>query len=306
VAAGRYWTEVGRHHADSAGTWRDLDRLVGYFGKDKLLAETRDDDVARLVAWRRAHRIRGAQGREVAFISPTTVNRSTTQVMQKLFTRAKQSWGMSFEREPNWRKHRLREPEECARELRDDEAERIDAAMRADYEPFFSFARASGLRLRECLLRWSEVDWRAGQIKKKGKAGRTVVVPITSTIRAILWPLRGHHNEVVFTYIAERTRQGRVKGARYPITFNGIKTQWRRLRARAKVEGFLFHDFRHDLATKLLRQTGNLKLVQKALNHADIKTTTRYAHVQTEEVAEALEQRQKSRKKFRSTSRKAS
>ena len=62
-------------------------------------------------------------------------------------------------------------------------------------------------------------------------------------------------------------------------------------------------DFRHDLATKLLRQTGNLKTVQKALSHADIKTTTRYAHVLDEEVAAAMEtlhaRGTKSRKKSR-------
>ena len=55
------------------------------------------------------------------------------------------------------------------------------------------------------------------------------------------------------------------------------------------------HDIRHDVGTKLLRDTGNLKLVQRALNHSDIKTTTRYAHVLDEEVADALEQVQKSR-----------
>ena len=42
------------------------------------------------------------------------------------------------------------------------------------------------------------------------------------------------------------------------------------------------------MATKLLRQTKNLKMVQKALNHADLKTTARYAHVLDEDVAEAI------------------
>jgi integrase len=55
---------------------------------------------------------------------------------------------------------------------------------------------------------------------------------------------------------------------------------------------------------QLLRETGNLKLVQKALNHSDIKTTTRYAHVLTEEVAAALDKI--SRKKSRSKGRKVS
>ena len=56
-----------------------------------------------------------------------------------------------------------------------------------------------------------------------------------------------------------------------------------------------FHDFRHDFATKLLRETGSLKIVQRALNHADYKSTERYAHVQDEDVRNALESVQKSR-----------
>ena len=53
---------------------------------------------------------------------------------------------------------------------------------------------------------------------------------------------------------------------------------------------FRFHDFRHDLATKALRETGNLKLVQRMLNHADIRHTLRYAHVLDDEVADGFEQ----------------
>jgi integrase len=53
----------------------------------------------------------------------------------------------------------------------------------------------------------------------------------------------------------------------------------------------------HDLATKLLRQTGNLKLVQHALGHASINTTVKYAHVLKAEVAAALEQVQQVPKK---------
>ena len=66
----------------------------------------------------------------------------------------------------------LDEPQERVRELHDDEADRLDAAMREDYAPFFAFAKASGLRLRECLLRWEEVDWGARQIRKPGKGGK--------------------------------------------------------------------------------------------------------------------------------------
>ena len=297
---GRYWSEVGQHHAGSQNTWRDLGRLIDYFSPTKLLTEITDDDVAKLVAWRRGHRAKKPSG---PLITNATVNRSTTEVLKKLFTRAKASWGIRFEREPNWKGHWLPEPEERVRELVGDEGDRLEAATRADYAPFFAFARASGLRLRECLLSWSEVNWDARQVIKKGKGGKLVAVPITSTIRAILWPLRGHHLQRVFTYVAMRTRNGRMKGQRYPLTYSGVKIVWRRLRKRSGVSGFRFHDFRHDVGTKLLRETGNLKLVQKALNHADIKTTSKYAHVLTEEVAAALERLQ-SRKKSRTASRK--
>lgn len=49
--AGRYWTETGQHHVGSETTWRDIDRLVQYFGNTKLLTEITDSDVASLVSW---------------------------------------------------------------------------------------------------------------------------------------------------------------------------------------------------------------------------------------------------------------
>jgi site-specific recombinase XerD len=109
---------------------------------------------------------------------------------------------------------------------------------------------------------------------------------------------------MVFTYVAARTRNGRVRGQRYPITRSGLKTQWKRIRAKAEVEDFRFNDFRHDFASKLLRKTGNLKLVKKALNHADIKTTVRYAHVLDDKLRAALEVVQGDQRS-RSKSRKA-
>jgi integrase len=304
-AAGRYWTEVGRHHVCHKETWTNLERLVEYFGKDKLLAEITDDNIARMVAWRRSHSRWGRK--DMQLIAPATVNRSTTEIMQKLFCHARRSWKLGFDNEPDWKRHMLKEPQERVRELRVDEADKLEDAIRSDYWPFLDFARASGQRLKECLmLKWSDVDWSEGIIRTTGKGGRLVVIWITPTIASILFPLRGHHPERVFTYVAQRTRGALVKGQRYPLTVSGTKTMWRRLRSKARLEDFRFHDIRHDVGTKLLRRTGNLKLVQKALNHADIKTTTRYAHVLDEEVAEALDGLQKSRKNSRTTGRTAS
>jgi integrase len=115
--------------------------------------------------------------------------------------------------------------------------------------------------------------------------------------------LQGQHSEFVFTYVAVygNKRLGRVRGQRYPLTLTGAKSAWQRMRTKSGVEGFRFHDYRHDFGTKLLRETGNLKLVQKALNHRDIKSTLRYAHVLDGDVADAVEAIAKSRKKSQTT-----
>ena len=296
---GRYWQEVGQHHAGGANTWRELSMIIEFFGKDKPVTDITGDDVARLVAWRRGHLVRGR-----VLIRSLTVN-NTTARLKAIFTRCK-VWGVRFEHEPRWRDHWLAKPPERVRALVVDEAERIEFATREDYAPFLAFAMASGMRLNECLLQWSEVDWDTRSIRKAGKGGRFVGTHITPEVRAILWPLRGHHPEHVFTVIAQVNRNGRTKGQRYPLSYGAAVRAWRLLRKRAGVTGLRFHDLRHDFATKLLRQTGNLRLVQKALNHADIKTTARYAHVIDNDVAEALQRLQVSRKKSRTALREVS
>jgi integrase len=291
--AGRYWQEVGQHHAGERNTERQIDYLLDFFGKEKPMTDITDDDVTKLVAWRRGHKRRDGK-----LISAFTVN-DTTEQLKKIFVRAKM-WGFRFDHEPDWRKHFLPEPEERVRELVGDEHERLQAATREDYLPVFDFAHATGLRLDECVsLRWDEIDWGAQQIRKLGKGGKLVTVRIGPTIREIIWPLQGYHATHVFTYVAQRTldktikgkRYRYIKGQRYPVTLSGVSTAWRRLRKRAGVIGFRFHDYRHDVGTKLLRQTGNLKLVQRALNHRSIKSTLRYAHVLDEEVGDAMERR---------------
>src|SRR5258706_12466204 len=83
------------------------------------------------------------------------------------------------------------------------------------------------------------------QIVRLGKGGRRVVFPITDAIREILFPLQGQHGESVFTYVAmfAHKKLGRVRGQRYPLTYNGAKAAWQRMRARARRLDFRFSAF---------------------------------------------------------------
>ncbi|MCK1569455.1 site-specific integrase [Bradyrhizobium sp. 173] len=311
--AARLYNDKAQYDAEPKATETNLARLVTYFGEAKLLTDIDHKAAKELVAWRRGHRVSrrsklSKEQKALPLISNATVNRSATKVLQRLFTFATDE-GVIFESEPKWDELLLPEPEERVRELKDEEATALDEAMRDDYAPFFDFVRASGMWLKECVtLRWSEVDFGARQIVRLGKGGRRIVFPITSQVREILFPLRGQHAEFVFTYVAAcaNKRLGRVRGQRYRLSYNGAKAAWQRIRANAGLADFRFHDFRHDFGTKLLRDSGNIRLVQKAMNHRDIKSTLRYAHVLDEDLAAAVERLAESRKNPRSKVRKVS
>ena len=287
---GRYYDEVGQGQAAAQNVNVMLGRLAAFFGPETLITDLTHADVGRLVAWRRGHRIERG-GKKGAPLSPYTINDQTEQ-LKKVVNWLK-GQGVEFRHQIAWAKHMLREPKEHPRELMSEEKAALDAATRDDYADIIAFANMTGLRQNECILRWSEVRFESRQIVKTGKGGEPISIPIDDVLRELLWRQKGGHPVYVFTYVCQRVLKGgkgeaRLRGERYPITKQGLKTIWRRLRAKAGVESFKFHDFRHDFATKLLRATQNLKLVQQALNHKRIETTLRYAYVLDEERREAV------------------
>ena len=49
------------------------------------------------------------------------------------------------------------------------------------------------------------------------------------------------------------------------------------------------HSFRHGLATKLARETGDIKLVKEVLGHRSIQSTLRYIHLSQKEIADNMQ-----------------
>lgn len=69
-----------------------------------------------------------------------------------------------------------------------------------------------------------------------------------------------------------------------------LQRAWSRLAQRAGITGHSFHHLRHTYASHLYRASNyNLRLVQKQLGHANIKTTQIYADVFDEDLKNALE-----------------
>ncbi len=303
-AASRYYQEVGAHTTTATETARNLERLVGWIGLDTPLTDITDELVARLVARRRGEeKVNAARksqpGKALAplgRVSNGQVNRSVTELLRRVLTRARKVWKIALPDEPNWTEHRLPEPRERVRELHYDEEARLEKAERDDYRAPRLFAQITGVRRREVAsLTWRQVDFEAEVIRVIGKGDKPHVIPITPELHALLWPLQGQHETAVFTYVCQKTRKcaksGRsfTKGIRYPITYNGLSTIMRRSFARAGIEDFRLHDLRHTSATRTLRATGNLKLVQKLLNHSALSVTEKYAHADLTDLRQAME-----------------
>lgn len=128
-----------------------------------------------------------------------------------------------------------------------------------------------------------------------GKGDKPHVLPITSEVEELLRAQAGHHPERVFTYECKRTRtcarskKKLVRGERYPITAQGLATHMRRTIIKAGIRDLRpMHDFRHTAATRTLRATGNLRLVQNLLGHSSPATTAKYAHATLDDILEGM------------------
>ena len=288
-AADRFYNEVGRFLKGGGDrhTLRNLAWLTERLGRSTRLIDITGPTVADLVARRRGDVVENKPDKP--FVRPATVNRSVTELLRKVMFRARDVWE---EPTPNikWGAHLLEEPGERVRELSQDEEERLFRSLRPDYQPIALFALASGVRVSGCLkLQWQDIDWGNRRIAIKGKGGRDYVIPLSKEMRAILWPLQGRHPEAVFSYTVQRTRDGRKRGECQPVTESGLMTEWRRAIAEAGLKDYRWHDHRHTKATRLLRSSGNLKLVQRLLGHSRIETTGRYAHVTDDDLLRALD-----------------
>lgn len=277
VASSLYWDEVGKFHENSKDTEGYLAWLQGEIGKGTLISTIDSARVARLVAKRRGDGV-----------SNRTVNASVSEPLRAILRRATEVWGQAVQR-IKWKDHLLEEAQERVREATPTEEAVLLEAMRDDYEPPVRFALLTGCRRAEIVgLTWPRVDFFNDQVTVTGKRGKSRTIPLTAEARVLLWALKDHHDEAVFTYVAVRTREGRERGKRYPITIEGFKTAWRRY-GRAKIADFRFHDTRHTAATRLVRATGNLKLAQRLLGHTEIATTARYAHVTDADLRAGME-----------------
>lgn len=149
----------------------------------------------------------------------------------------------------------------------------------------------AGLRVAECTgLTWRDLDLQTGKIKVRGKGSRD----------RVLW-VNGETLEALKRWRERQAREAKQRGGIEapefvvstlkggPLTTRQIQDMVVRYRKKAGIEKQATpHTLRHTFATELLRETGNIRLVQKALGHSSLTTTQVYLHLIDEELEEAL------------------
>ncbi|PYY71498.1 integrase [Pseudomonas jessenii] len=149
-------------------------------------------------------------------------------------------------------------------------------------KPMVLVSLNTGMRRGELFdLKWTAVNFQTKTITAAGattKTSDTRHIPMNKETVGVLedWKELAGKSRYVFPSQAG----GRLED---------VKSAWLKLLERAKIDGFRWHDMRHDFASRLVMAGVPLNTVRDLLGHADIKMTLRYAHLAPGTKAAAVE-----------------
>lgn len=178
-------------------------------------------------------------------------------------------------RSPGMLVRRARCGEPPVRALSDDEVERLLAVAARGCQRDEMLVRlllGTGMRLGEALgLDVGDVDLRRGEIRvRRAKGDRRRTAYLSSDLQ-----------ERIAEWGAGKT------GRLFPISCRHAQRKIEAIARAAEVVASA-HSLRHTLATRIYARTRDLGVVQVALGHASIQTTTRYARTTAEQVTVAM------------------
>lgn len=303
--AGQWWEEVGKHLRTAKDVERRLETLLRLMGKDTRLVDINTRKVSVAIERRRAETYQKAPDKpgkpaKRYPVANATVNADIISPLRRILRRAETVWEVKPIAKIDWKALTLKEPEPEVRLYTADQR----AAWIGQCDPVagraLEYLLRYGLRLNELFFppaAYLPADEFAGPRLAINKRKRGVM----------LLPLREDDARDV------AARVGRAQAAELetiwfeekvipacgkrpekivlePLTYYGLQA---RLRSAAKRAGInmvrVIHGARHHAGTVMLGKTGNLKLTQQLLGHADIKSTLRYAHALEADLRSALE-----------------
>jgi integrase len=166
------------------------------------------------------------------------------------------------------------------RRLEDGEFERLEEAARqtknAHIWPVVVFAIETGMRRGEILgLEWEHVDLDR----------RIAYLPLTKNGSSREVPLSTKAAEVL-----AKQRQRNDTPSPFPATANGFRLAWDRLKGRAGLSDFRFHDLRHEAISRFFELGLNIPEVAVISGHKDPRVLFRYTHLKARSILRKLDQ----------------
>ena len=127
-------------------------------------------------------------------------------------------------------------------------------------------------------LCWSEVDLERGYLRLGESKTGAKVIPIGSPAVGVLAGVTAIEGSP-FVFPAS-SGEGR---------FQGVERIWRKVRVDGGLPKLRLHDLRHSFASLGLARGDALPVIGAILGHADVKTTSRYAHLADDPVRQAAD-----------------
>jgi len=214
--------------------------------------------------------------RRLRSITPLSLRRELAPI-HNLFEVARHEWGLPLRDNP-LDKLRLKAPDQRReRRLRTGELERLIEAATSRRNPLIRpvilFALETGMRRGELLaMRWENID----------PDGPTLLIPETKTGYTRTIPLTQAALEIL-------DEVGRTGDHIFPITANGFRLAWERLRRRAGITDLHFHDLRHEAISRFFEMGLTVPEVALLSGHRDPRMLFRYAHARPEIVLQKLQ-----------------
>ncbi len=200
------------------------------------------------------------------------------------------------------------------------EVSRLLGKMKGKHALMAKLLYGGGLRLLECVrLRVKDVDFGQGRIfirNPKGGKDRTVILPDSiqhELQEQIDYAIALHKEDILEGFgevylpgalsrkypnlsketgweyvfpakkLSKDPRSGKIM--RHHVLESGLQKAIKQGLNRAKIDKKAgCHTFRHSFATHLLENGTNIRVVQKLMGHADVKTTEIYTHVMKKDI----------------------
>lgn len=223
--------------------------------------------------------LRGGGTRELDHLVSGETIRKELLLIRRVIEHARRSWGVHLPSGNPMDLVDLPSPSKSReRRLQGDEEERLllgcEQARSRWLKPAIILLLETGMRRGELLkLEWKDIDLtkRTASLRDT-KNGEDRVVPLSSRASTALLslprPLRG----------------GQVIG----LTAGALSQQWKRLVARAGIQGLRLHDLRHEATSRLFEVGLNVIEVASVTGHKDLQMLKRYTHLKAEDLARRL------------------